>query len=133
VGSLESRVLVSARKLAELGVSADVLDEPAQLEVTPRQLQAPEFEAAAELAPELDVAADSAPEFDAATESAPEFDAATESAPEPDAAVGLALDLDAAVGLAPAPGGPGEADDAVGRGGPAPRIGSPWSVAELDG
>jgi DNA recombination protein RmuC len=44
VGSLESRVLVSARKLAELGVSADAIDEPAQLEVTPRQLQSPEFD-----------------------------------------------------------------------------------------
>jgi DNA recombination protein RmuC len=44
VGSLESRVLVSARKLAELGVSGDVLDELEQLEVTPRQLQSPEFD-----------------------------------------------------------------------------------------
>jgi DNA recombination protein RmuC len=44
VGSLESRVLVSARKLADLGVSGDSLDEPVQLEVTPRQLQAPEFD-----------------------------------------------------------------------------------------
>jgi len=44
VGSLESRVMVSARKLAELGVSGDVLEEAAQLEVTPRQLQSPEFD-----------------------------------------------------------------------------------------
>ena len=44
VGSLESRVLVSARKLAELGVSGDVLEEPAQIEVAPRQLQSPEFD-----------------------------------------------------------------------------------------
>jgi DNA recombination protein RmuC len=44
VGSLESRVLVSARKLAELGVSGDVLDAPVQLEVSPRQLQSPEFD-----------------------------------------------------------------------------------------
>ena len=44
VGSLESRVLVSARKLADLGVSADALDEPEQLEVAPRRLQAPEFD-----------------------------------------------------------------------------------------
>jgi DNA recombination protein RmuC len=43
MGSLESRVLVSARKLAELGVSGDPLDEPLQLEVSPRQLQSPEF------------------------------------------------------------------------------------------
>ncbi|HYN94771.1 MAG TPA: DNA recombination protein RmuC [Pilimelia sp.] len=43
VGSLEARVLVSARKLADLGVSAEELATPAQLEVAPRQLQAPEL------------------------------------------------------------------------------------------
>jgi DNA recombination protein RmuC len=43
VGSLESRVLVSARKLAEMGVSDDELPVPAQVEVTPRQPQAPEL------------------------------------------------------------------------------------------
>jgi DNA recombination protein RmuC len=43
VGSLESRVLVSARKLAEMGVSDDELPAPAQVEVTPRQPQAPEL------------------------------------------------------------------------------------------
>ncbi|GID25317.1 hypothetical protein Abr02nite_03000 [Paractinoplanes brasiliensis] len=43
VGSLESRVLVSARKLAEMGVSDDDIPTPAQLEVAPRQPQAPEF------------------------------------------------------------------------------------------
>jgi DNA recombination protein RmuC len=43
VGSLESRVLVSARKLAEMGVSDDELAAPAQVEVTPRQPQAPEL------------------------------------------------------------------------------------------
>ncbi|MGY0233165.1 DNA recombination protein RmuC [Longispora urticae] len=43
VGSLESRVLVSARKLADLGVSGDVLETPAQVESTPRQLQSPEL------------------------------------------------------------------------------------------
>ena len=43
VGSLESRVLVSARKLAELGVSDSELATAAQLEVAPRQLQAPEL------------------------------------------------------------------------------------------
>jgi DNA recombination protein RmuC len=43
VGSLESRVLVSARKLADLGVSGDELATPAQIEVAPRQPQAPEL------------------------------------------------------------------------------------------
>ncbi len=43
VGSLESRVLVSARKFAELGISDDELEPPAQIEVTPRQLQSPEL------------------------------------------------------------------------------------------
>jgi DNA recombination protein RmuC len=43
VGSLESRVLVSARKLAEMGVSDDELATPAQIEITPRQPQAPEL------------------------------------------------------------------------------------------
>ncbi|WP_432835126.1 DNA recombination protein RmuC [Dactylosporangium sp. CA-092794] len=43
VGSLEARVLVSARKLAELGVSADDLPTPPQVEAAPRQLQAPEL------------------------------------------------------------------------------------------
>jgi DNA recombination protein RmuC len=43
VGSLEARVLVSARKLAELGVSGDDIETPAQVETTPRQMQAPEL------------------------------------------------------------------------------------------
>src|SRR6201991_2577538 len=43
VGSLEARVLVSARKLADLGVSGDDLVAPPQVESTPRQLQAPEL------------------------------------------------------------------------------------------
>jgi len=43
VGSLESRVLVSARRLAEMGVSDDEIPTPAQLEVAPRQPQAPEL------------------------------------------------------------------------------------------
>jgi DNA recombination protein RmuC len=43
IGSLESRVLVSARKLAELGVSGDELPTPPQVELAPRQPQAPEL------------------------------------------------------------------------------------------
>jgi DNA recombination protein RmuC len=43
VGSLESRVLVSARKMAEMGVSDHELPVPAQIEVAPRQPQAPEL------------------------------------------------------------------------------------------
>jgi len=43
VGSLEARVLVSARRLAELGVSGDELPAPGQVEVAPRTLQAPEL------------------------------------------------------------------------------------------
>lgn len=39
VGSLESRVLVSARKFAELGVSADEITTPAQVEIAPRQIE----------------------------------------------------------------------------------------------
>ncbi|QLQ39301.1 DNA recombination protein RmuC [Micromonospora robiginosa] len=59
VGSLESRVLVSARKLAELGVSGDELAAPAQVELAPRQPQAPELlgspSTSAERSPGLDV------------------------------------------------------------------------------
>jgi DNA recombination protein RmuC len=43
VGSLESRVLVSARKMAEMGVSDHELAVPPQVEVAPRQPQAPEL------------------------------------------------------------------------------------------
>ena len=43
VGSLESRVLVSARKLAEMGVSDRDLMPPPQVEIAPRQPQAPEL------------------------------------------------------------------------------------------
>ena len=43
VGSLEARVLVSARKLAEMGVSDDELVTPPQVEIAPRQPQSPEM------------------------------------------------------------------------------------------
>jgi DNA recombination protein RmuC len=43
IGSLETRVLVSARRLADLGVSAADLVSPAQVEIAPRAVQAPEL------------------------------------------------------------------------------------------
>jgi DNA recombination protein RmuC len=59
VGSLEARVLVSARRLAELGVSGDPLEAPAQVELAPRQLQSPEL---AEPQDDFDGADDDAPD-----------------------------------------------------------------------
>jgi DNA recombination protein RmuC len=53
VGSLESRVLVSARKLNELGVVDAELPAPALVEETPRALSAPELAAPELAAPEL--------------------------------------------------------------------------------
>jgi DNA recombination protein RmuC len=53
VGTLESRVLVSARKLSELGVVEAELDQPRPIEETVRPLSAPELfvEAGPELVP----------------------------------------------------------------------------------
>jgi DNA recombination protein RmuC len=51
VGSLESRVLVSARRLNQLGVVDGELDTPGLVEETARALSAPEL--AAESGPEL--------------------------------------------------------------------------------
>ncbi|HEY3259537.1 MAG TPA: DNA recombination protein RmuC [Pseudonocardiaceae bacterium] len=44
VGALESRVLVTARRLRELKVTDVTLNAPEQVERTPRMLQAPEFD-----------------------------------------------------------------------------------------
>lgn len=43
VGSLETRVFVSARKLADYQMGDDDLPAPGQVEVTPRQIEAPEL------------------------------------------------------------------------------------------
>lgn len=43
IGSLESRVFVSARKLAGYRLADDELTTPGQVDVTPRQLEAPEL------------------------------------------------------------------------------------------
>ena len=43
VGTLESRVLVSARRFSQLGVVDAELESPALVEETPRALSAPEL------------------------------------------------------------------------------------------
>ena len=67
VGSLETRVFVSARKLADYRVSDDELATPAQIEVTPRHLERTELvESAAEARPVVVLAPGetAAPEID---------------------------------------------------------------------
>lgn len=57
VGSLESRVLVSARRMGEIGLSPDEIGEVPALTTTPRPLSAPELMdavAAEESRPEID-------------------------------------------------------------------------------
>src|SRR5439155_753294 len=56
VGSLESRVLPSARKLSELGVVDGELTAPGVIEETPRALSAPELAPESATAPGLDAA-----------------------------------------------------------------------------
>ena len=58
VGSLESRVLVSARRMGEIGLSTDPIDEVPPVTVTSRPLTAPELldaVAADDARPELDL------------------------------------------------------------------------------
>ncbi|NYF97568.1 DNA recombination protein RmuC [Janibacter cremeus] len=58
VGSLESRVLVSARRMGEIGVTTDEIDEVPAVTTTPRPLTAPELidaVTAADARPDLDL------------------------------------------------------------------------------
>lgn len=57
VGSLESRVLVSARRMGDLGITTDAIDEVPAVTTTPRPLTAPELidaVAAEDARPEID-------------------------------------------------------------------------------
>ncbi|HET7246210.1 MAG TPA: DNA recombination protein RmuC [Streptosporangiaceae bacterium] len=86
VGSLESRVLVSARRLAELGLVEDTQQTPRIVEETTRLLAAPELTAsvvpapAGETAPAALTSAAPAPAVEPRTAPPPELTAAT--APE---------------------------------------------------
>ena len=44
VGSIDSRMLVSLRKLKELGIATTELEPPSTVEVTTRELKAPEID-----------------------------------------------------------------------------------------
>jgi DNA recombination protein RmuC len=99
VGSLESRVLVSARRLAQLGLVEDSQETPRAVEETTRLLSAPELTASvvpapAPAMPELTGAAAPegrpAPDAEAPGATAPRTaQASPEAAPEPTPAAGM--------------------------------------------
>ncbi|WP_338750601.1 DNA recombination protein RmuC [Janibacter alittae] len=65
VGSLESRVLVSARRMGDLGITTDEIDEVRAVTTTPRPLTAPELidaVTAEDARPQLDLDAVQAPD-----------------------------------------------------------------------
>jgi len=71
-GSLESRVLISARRFKDLGASGTEADiqQPAQIELAPRRLDAPELQLSAPLPQQSgDIAARTTPQADQRLES----------------------------------------------------------------
>jgi DNA recombination protein RmuC len=82
VGSLESRVLVSARKLNQLGVVEGDLEAPALIEEAARTLSAPELAAPELPAPELPAPELAVPELPAPELAVPELAASERPAPE---------------------------------------------------